>query len=90
MSGVMIKKPTEEELKQLNIDSWGRWEKEPSIFDWSYDMTETFYVFEGKAKVTLDNGQEVTFGKGDLVTFEKGVSCKWEVIETIKKAYTFK
>ncbi|MHA1879493.1 MAG: cupin domain-containing protein [Candidatus Heimdallarchaeota archaeon] len=84
-----VKKPTKEELEKLNIDSWGRWEKEVSEFPWEYHDKETFYVFEGKATVTLDDGQKVEFGKGDLVTFAKGVKCVWKIHEPIKKAYKF-
>jgi uncharacterized cupin superfamily protein len=31
----------------------------------------------------------VEFGKGDLVTFPEGMSCKWHVVERIRKRYTF-
>ncbi len=89
MSKVIIRKPSKEELEKLGIDSWGIWEKEPSTFDWEYDFTETFYVFEGKATVKLENGEEVSFSAGDLVTFPKGIKCTWTVHERIKKAYTF-
>ena len=89
MKEVKVTKPSEEELKSLNIDSWGRWEKEPSVFDWYYDSSETFYVFEGEVTVELEDGTTVNFGKGDLVTFPKGTKCTWKVHKTIKKAYTF-
>ncbi|GAF78378.1 unnamed protein product, partial [marine sediment metagenome] len=39
--------PTEEELTKLGVKSWGIWEKEKSIFDWSYSDTETCYILEG-------------------------------------------
>jgi len=34
--------PTEEELTKLGVKSWGIWEKEKSIFDWSYSDTLYF------------------------------------------------
>ena len=86
---VLIRKPTQEELTKLNIDSWGIWEKEVSEFPWEYHDKEIFYVFEGKAIVSLDDGQVVNFGKGDLVVFAKGVKCIWKVLEPIRKAYKF-
>lgn len=46
------KKPTEEELKKLGIKSWGTWSKEKSVFDWSYDDTETCYILDGEVEVT--------------------------------------
>ena len=89
MEKVTVRKPTKEELESLNIDSWGRWEKEPSTFDWFYDSTETFYVFEGDITVILEDGSKVSFGPGDLVTFPKGIKCTWHVKKKIKKAFTF-
>ena len=86
MSEVKIEKPSEQKLKELGIDTWGRWECEPSTFDWSYDSNEDCYILEGKAKVKTST-QEVEFGKGDLVSFPKGLSCTWTVIEKIKKVY---
>ncbi len=89
MVKVEIRKPTSEELEKIGIEKWSRWEKEPSEFDWYYDSTETFYVFEGDVEVILESGEKVSFGKGDLVTFPKGTKCRWKVKKTIKKAYTF-
>ena len=88
MSEIKVTKPSEEELKTMEIKQWHPWECEPSSFDWSYVNTETCYIQEGKAKVTTDTGV-VEFGKGDLVEFPKGLKCKWEVIEKIKKVYKF-
>ena len=88
MSEVKIKKPSEEELRNLDVDSWSHWECEPSTFDWTYDSQETFYVLEGRVRVTTGSG-EVEFGQGDLVTFPRGMSCKWHVIEKIRKRFTF-
>jgi hypothetical protein len=88
MSDVKIEKPTPERLKELEVDSWSPWECEPSSFDWTYDEQETFYVLEGKVKVDTPDG-EVHFGEGDLVTFPRGMSCRWHVIETIRKRFTF-
>ena len=88
MSEIKIKKPTEEELEELDIKQWQPWECNPSTFDWAYIDNETCYILEGRAKVKTDNG-EVEFGKGDLVEFPRGLKCKWEVVEKIKKVYKF-
>lgn len=88
MSEIKIEKPTEEKLKSLNIDSWSPWECEPSTFDWQYDSNETAYVLEGKVKVMTSSG-EVEINKGDLVTFPKGLKCTWNIIQKIRKVYTF-
>ncbi len=88
MSVVKITKPTEQQLKELNVDSWGIWECDPKIFDWEYTSEESFYVLEGKVKVQVGD-ETVEFGKGDLVIFPAGCKCVWTVIEAIRKRYTF-
>ena len=88
MAEVKIEKPTEEKLNKLGVDEWGIWEKEPGIFDWSYDTPETCYILEGKARVKTPTG-EVEFGKGDLVRFPEGLNCTWTVVDKIRKRYSF-
>ncbi len=88
---VIVKKPTEEELKELGVDSWGIWEKEVSTFDWEYADKETCYLLEGKVIVKSEDGKDVLaeFGKGDLVVFPKGLKCIWEIKEAVKKHFQF-
>jgi len=85
---VIVKKPTQEELEELNVSEWPIWEKEPSEFPWEYDDKETCYILEGMAEVEYD-GKKAEFGKGDLVVFPKGLSCTWRIKEKIKKHYNF-
>jgi len=85
---IEVKKPTEEELKEMKVETWGVWECEPSEFDWHYDDKETCYVLEGKVKVKSKE-QEVEFGPGDLVVFPKGLDCKWKVEKGVRKHYKF-
>lgn len=82
--------PTEEELNELGVKSWGIWEKEKSVFDWSYSDTETCYILEGEVEVT-DNltGEKIEFKKGDLVQFPKGLECVWNVKKPVRKYYNF-
>ena len=89
MSEIKIEVPTKEKLKALDVKNWSPWECEPSTFDWEYDCNETAYVLEGKVKVKTTSG-EVEIKKGDLVHFPKGLQCTWNVIEKIRKVYTFR
>ncbi|MDD5291925.1 MAG: cupin domain-containing protein [Candidatus Omnitrophica bacterium] len=89
MPKIRIEKPTEQRLKELNVEKWSPWECEPSVFDWEYDCDESAYVLEGKVKVKTSDG-ETEIKKGDLVHFPKGLKCTWNVIKTIKKVYIFK
>lgn len=88
MSEIVVKRPTEEELRQLGIDSWSSWECDPSEFDWEYMDQETAYVKEGHVTVVHEGG-ETEIKAGDLVTFPKGMKCRWMVHETIRKVYRF-
>ncbi len=82
--------PSEGELKNLKVKSWGIWEKEKSIFDWSYDETETCFILDGEVEVTdSETGEKLEFKKGDLVQFPKGLKCVWNVKKPIRKYYNF-
>ena len=84
------KVPTEEDLKNLNVKTWGTWEKEKSIFDWYYNDTETCYILNGEVEVTdSETGQKLDFKKGDLVQFPKGLKCVWNVKKPVRKYYMF-
>lgn len=84
------KQPSEEDLKKLNVKTWGTWSKEASEFDWSYGDTETCFVLDGEVEVTdSETGEKMAFGKGDLVQFEKGLKCVWNVKKPIRKHYSF-
>ncbi len=74
--------------ERVNTSGWSTWECEPSTFDWEYNEDETAYVFEGKVIVKTPI-EEVEVKGGQLVQFPKGMKCTWEVIEPIKKVYTF-
>jgi uncharacterized cupin superfamily protein len=81
--------PGEEKLDAMGVRDWPIWTKEVSEFPWSYDMTETCYVLEGRVVVTPDDGEPVEIQPGDLVTFPVGMSCTWRVVEPIRKHYSF-
>lgn len=82
-----VYKPTPEQISAT--DSWGTWSKEPSIFPWTYDEKETCYILAGEAIVKDDVGNEIRFTAGDMVEFSAGLSCEWNIVETIRKKYLF-
>jgi len=85
---VIIETKTPDELKKLNVYSWGIWTKEKSEFDWYYDTDEQCYILEGRVIVHTSDG-DFEIKKGDFVTFKKGLSCRWQILEDIKKHYNF-
>ncbi|NSW95557.1 MAG: cupin domain-containing protein [Bacteroidales bacterium] len=86
---IVIEKPTEERLNQLNVKDWPVWEKEESEFPWYYDEPEMCYILEGDVTVTPENGHPVNFGKGDLVSFPEGLRCTWNIKKAVRKHYKF-
>ncbi|MFP3868475.1 MAG: cupin domain-containing protein [Desulfobacteraceae bacterium] len=89
MAKITVEKPSPEQLKSLGVENWSPWECEPSTFDWSYDTDETAYVKEGLVTVRCPDGEAVEIKAGDLVKFPQGLSCTWEVKQTIRKLYKF-
>jgi hypothetical protein len=92
----VVERLTEEKKNALgipaqceNTGAWSVWECEPSSFDWHYDAEEVAYIFAGKVRVKTDE-ETVDIQAGDLVTFPVGLSCRWEIEETIRKVFIFR
>ncbi len=81
--------PEQAKLENMGVFDWPIWEKEPSVFPWTYDASETCYLLEGEVEVTPEGGETVRFGAGDLVTFPAGMSCRWTISKTVRKHYRF-
>ncbi|MDH5633088.1 MAG: cupin domain-containing protein [Gammaproteobacteria bacterium] len=81
--------PAPAKLEVMGVYDWPVWEKEKSVFPWTYDTSETCYLLEGEVTVTPDGGEAVYFRKGDLVSFPKGMSCTWDIHEPVRKHYQF-
>jgi uncharacterized protein len=68
----------------------GIWECEPG--GWPVvdrPNTETCYILSGRARLTDDETGEVTeIGPGSFVVLPPGWTGRWDVIETVRKAYT--
>ena len=85
----LVSIPDQSVLDELGVFLWPIWEKEVSKFPWTYDAEETCYLLSGKVIVTPNKGKSVTITKGDLVTFPAGMSCTWDILESVKKHYRF-
>ena len=83
---IKVEKPTQQFLDDRKVKSWAIWEKEVSRFDWHYDETEECYLLKGKVVVETKDGK-VEFGAGDFVTFPAGLSCVWDIKESVRKHY---
>lgn len=87
MGEVAVRRPDRNELEEMGVFSWPIWEKGPSSFPWSYGEQEVCYLLEGQATVTPDDGEPVTIEAGELVAFPQGMTCTWEIHETVRKHY---
>lgn len=83
---ITVKKPTESEMKEAL--EWPIWEKEASVFPWSYDEKEACLILDGEVSVEA-GGEEVSFKGGDYVIFPEGLTCTWTIRKAVRKHYKF-
>ncbi len=86
---VAVRRLSDEEIRNLGIQSWPVWTKEVSIFEWEYDSQEECYILEGEVEVIVSDGAKTSFASGDFVTFPKGLACTWVVKQPVRKHYRF-
>jgi len=90
MNKILIEhNPAPAKLEVMGVYDWPIWQKEKSIFPWTYDSKETCYILEGSVTVTPEEGEPVTMGEGDLVSFPRNLKCTWEIHENVRKHYNF-
>ena len=88
MSQIKVEKnPSQAHLDSLGVSKWPTWQKEVSVFPWTFHEQEIAYILEGECVITPNGGTAVTFGKGDLVTFPAGITASWEVKKPLHKHY---
>ncbi|WP_226534234.1 cupin domain-containing protein [Microbacterium paraoxydans] len=68
----------------------GVWECEPGGWEvLNRPNTETFTVLSGSAVLTdYDTQEQTTISAGDLIILPPGWSGRWDVTETLRKAYS--
>ena len=81
------KNPAQSRLEILGVSKWATWQKEVSVFPWTFPEQEIAFILEGECVITPTGGSPVTFGKGDLVTFPAGMTASWEVKQPLHKHY---
>ena len=81
------KNPPQSRLETLGVSKWATWQKEVSVFPWTFPEQEIAFILEGECVITPTGGSPVTFGKGDLVTFPAGMTASWEVKQPLHKHY---
>ncbi len=84
---IVEKNPGQMRLEAMGVSKWPTWQKEVSVFDWTFPEQEIAYILEGECVITPTEGDAVTFGKGDLVTFPAGITVNWEVKKPLRKHY---
>jgi hypothetical protein len=84
---IVEKNPDQARLDSLGVSKWPTWQKEVSVFPWTFHEEEIAYILEGECVITPEGGAPVSFGKGDLVTFPAGMKASWEVKQALHKHY---
>lgn len=79
--------PDQTRLDAMGISKWPTWQKEVSVFSWTFPEQEIAYILEGECVVTPTGGNPISFAKGDLVTFPAGLTVNWEVKQALHKHY---
>jgi uncharacterized protein len=64
----------------------GVWQCTPGVFMLTHPA-ETICVVEGRATVTPQGGEPVTLQPGDIAFIPEGTVARWEVHETVRKAF---
>jgi uncharacterized cupin superfamily protein len=64
----------------------GIWECTPGTFDWTH-TDETATLVAGRATVTPEGGEPMEIASGDVIFFPDGTKSRWEVHETVRKAF---
>lgn len=71
-----------DDLKLYN----GIWECTPGEFTLTHPG-ETICCVQGRATITPEGGEPVTLGPGDTAYIPEGTVARWEVHETVRKAF---
>jgi len=64
----------------------GIWECTPGAFTWLHP-DETLCVVSGRATVTPEGGDPIELGPGVVAFFAEGTRTRWQVHETLRKAF---
>jgi hypothetical protein len=64
----------------------GIWACTPGVFT-LHHPGETIAVYEGRATLTPEGGEPLEIGPGDIAYVPEGVDVRWEIHETIRKAF---
>lgn len=64
----------------------GIWACTPGVFV-LHHPGETIAVYEGRATITPEGGEPFEVGPGDVAYIPEGMDARWEVHETIRKAF---
>ncbi len=64
----------------------GVWHCTPGIFNLTHPG-ETICLVEGEAILTPEDGEPLTIRPGECVYVAEGAVVRWEVVETVRKAF---
>ena len=89
LDSIQFKRRKATEDTKRKIANWEIWVCEGPEFEHEYDRTVSFYVHQGAAVLTFDNGETVDLQAGDFLTIEQGASATWDIKEPIRNSYMY-
>jgi len=80
------KEVTEEEARQLGVDTWEPWVGETDKGIWHLEEQEVFYVTDGEVFITVDEKKH-RLTKGWVASLAKDLVCEWDCPVLVKKNF---
>lgn len=69
------------------IADWETWHCDSEKFEHRYVPGATFYVVQGRARLTFSHGLELDIEAGDFVSIGEGAEAVWDVFAPIETRY---
>ncbi|MPW21577.1 DUF861 domain-containing protein [Paraburkholderia sp. CNPSo 3157] len=69
--------------------SWDTWHCDSNTFQHRYVPGATFYVVNGRARLTFAHGVQLDIEAGDFVSIGDGAEAVWEIFAPIETRYTY-
>jgi uncharacterized cupin superfamily protein len=68
---------------------WDTWHCDSNTFQHRYVPGATFYVVNGRARLTFAHGVQLDIEAGDFVSIGDGAEAVWEISAPIETRYTY-
>jgi uncharacterized cupin superfamily protein len=74
---------------EQRIADWETWHCDSERYEHHYVTGATFYVVQGRARLTFSHGAEFDIEAGDFVSIGEGAEALWDVFAPIETRYAW-